>query len=225
MVRYTLEQHVFLYDTYVKCGSATKCQWKFWCKFRDERVSHRQTIHKVNKLRKTGLLIAKKQKHKHLVLTEEKLDDTGTRLEHTPRKSLKCLAQVTGESKSSARMATQLVKLTPYKTIVIHALQPHNPDSRVHFCSWFLQSVVKGQIDPQLTFSSDAACFHLQGYTNMQNNCYWCPQNPHITHEIPLRRVKAGVCCASSARRIVGSVFFNETINCKTYLTYRPIAR
>jgi hypothetical protein len=34
----------------------------------------------VNKLRSTGLLIDKKQKHKHRVLTEEKLDYVGARL-------------------------------------------------------------------------------------------------------------------------------------------------
>jgi hypothetical protein len=38
------------------------------------------------------LLIDKKQKHKRWVLTK-KLDDTGDRLENTPRKSLKHLAQ------------------------------------------------------------------------------------------------------------------------------------
>jgi response regulator of citrate/malate metabolism len=65
----------------------------------------------VNKLRSTGLLIDKKQKHKHQVLTEEKLDDMGARFEQTPKKSLKRLAQETGVSKSSARRATQLLKL------------------------------------------------------------------------------------------------------------------
>jgi hypothetical protein len=44
------------------------------------------------------------------VLTEEKLNDIGARLEHTPRKSLKHLAQEAGVSKSSARTATQLLK-------------------------------------------------------------------------------------------------------------------
>jgi transposase len=55
----------------------------------------------MNKLRTTGLLIDKKQKHKHRVLTEEKLDAIGTRLEHTPRKSLKHLAEKTGTSFSN----------------------------------------------------------------------------------------------------------------------------
>jgi hypothetical protein len=88
---------------------------------------------------------------------------TWARLEHTPRKSVKRLAQETGVSKSSARTATQLLKLRPYKTTVIHALQPHYPASRVRFCSWSLQSVVEGEIDPQLTLFSVEEWFHLQG--------------------------------------------------------------
>jgi hypothetical protein len=118
------------------------------------------------------LLTDKKQKHKRQVLTEEKVDDIRARLEHTPRKSLKHPAQETGVSKSNARTATQLLNLRPYKAIVIHVLQPHNPASKVHFCNSFLQSVIEGEIDPQLTFISDEAWFHLQGYINTQNNYY-----------------------------------------------------
>jgi hypothetical protein len=73
MVRYNLEQRVFLYDTYVKYGSAGKCRRKFRRKFLDERVPSRQTIlNLVNKLRTTGLSRNKKTKHKRRVLTEEK---------------------------------------------------------------------------------------------------------------------------------------------------------
>jgi transposase len=99
MVGHTLEQRVFVYDTYVKYGSGGKCRRKFRRKFRDERVPSRQTIHNlVNTLRTTGFLIDKKTKHKHRVLTEEKLDEIGATLEHTPRKSLKRLAHETGVS-------------------------------------------------------------------------------------------------------------------------------
>jgi hypothetical protein len=67
-----------------------------------------------NKLRTTGLLIDKKQKHKRRVLTEEKLDNIGARLENAPRKSLKRLAIETGV-RSIARRATQLLKLRSLK--------------------------------------------------------------------------------------------------------------
>jgi hypothetical protein len=134
MVWYILEQRLFLYDTHVKYGSARKCQKKCWHKFHDERVHIRQTFHNlVNKLRTTGLLVDKKQKHKLWVLAEDKLDAMGARLEHTPSKSLKCLGQDSRVSKSSARMATQLLKLRTCKTAVIHALQLHNLSSKAHF--------------------------------------------------------------------------------------------
>jgi hypothetical protein len=55
-----------------------------------------------------------------------------------------------------------LLKLRPYKTTAMHALQQHDPASRVPFCSWFLQSVVEGEINQQFTFFSDEAWFHLQ---------------------------------------------------------------
>jgi hypothetical protein len=49
----------------------------------------------VTKLRTMGLLIDKKQKYKCQVLTEEKLDAIGARLEHTLRKLLKHLVKET----------------------------------------------------------------------------------------------------------------------------------
>jgi hypothetical protein len=128
MARYTLEQCVFLYDTCVKYESARKRRRKFRRKFHDKLV-RRRTIHNlVNKLRSMGLLIDKKQKHKGRVLTE-KLDDIGARLEHTPRKSLKRLAQEIGVSKSCARRATQLLKHRFYKTTVIHTRLAAAPSS------------------------------------------------------------------------------------------------
>jgi hypothetical protein len=83
----TLEQRVVLYDTYVERRSARKCRRTFRPKFYDERVPGRKTIRTlVNKLRKTGLLIDKEQKHKRRVLTEGYWMTWGVTLEHTPRK-------------------------------------------------------------------------------------------------------------------------------------------
>jgi hypothetical protein len=58
-----------------------------------------------------------------------------------------------------------------------------------------------------------------RGFTcrDTQDDRYWSPQNPHLTDEVLLRPVKVGVRCPVSAR-IVGPVFFKETINCWRYL-------
>jgi hypothetical protein len=111
-----------------------------------------------------------------------------------------------------------LLKLGPYKTTAIHALEPRNPASRLNFRSRFLQPVVEGEIVLHLTFFSDETWFHVQVYINMQNNRYWISQNSHLTHEGLLYLVKFCVWCAASARRIVEPVFFNETFNWERYV-------
>jgi hypothetical protein len=141
------------------------------------------------------------------VLTEEKLDGIGAKLDHTPRKSMKRLVQETGVSKSSARRVTQLLNLRPYKTTVIHAFQPCDPASRVHFCSWFLQSVIKGEINKQLTFFTDEVRFHFEGYINIKNNRCCSSRTSHLG--------KVGGWCAVSARRIVGPVFLMKKLIAK----------
>jgi hypothetical protein len=52
----------------------------------------------------------------------------------------------------------------------------------------------------------------------IQNNRYWSAENPHSIHEVPLHDVKIGVWCAISAHRIIGPVFFQETINSERYV-------
>jgi hypothetical protein len=54
------------------------------------------------------------------VLTEEKLDDVGARLEHIPRKSLKRLAQETGVSRSSAVFPNLFVAADALYRMLIH---------------------------------------------------------------------------------------------------------
>jgi hypothetical protein len=74
---------------------------------------------------------------------------------------------------------------------------------------------VEGEIDPQVTFFSDEARFHLQGYINTRNNRYWSSQNPHPTHKVLLHPVKVGVWCAVSARKIAVPVFLTKQLIAK----------
>lgn len=132
MDKFSLEHRVFLYDTYVKCNSARKCQRKFVRKFPGVRVPHRNTIQNlVNKVRTTGVITDLKPERTRRVLTEEKLDDIAARLEHSPHKTFKRLAEETGVSKSTVRIAAQLLKLRSCETAVVQSLQPDDPDARV----------------------------------------------------------------------------------------------
>jgi hypothetical protein len=47
-----------------------------------------------------------------------------------------------------------------------------------------------------LAFFSEKGWYQLQGYINVQKNCYWSSQNPHLTHEVAFHPMKVGVWCA-----------------------------
>jgi hypothetical protein len=82
------------------------------------------------------------------VLTEEKLDEVGARLEHTLQKSLRCLAQEAHLSKLLVVTAKNLLNLWQHKAAAVHALQPCDLAGRINFCSWFLQSVHDDEVEP-----------------------------------------------------------------------------
>jgi hypothetical protein len=64
------------------------------------------------------------------VLTKEKLDEVGSRLQHAPQKSLTRLAQETGVSKLSSATNMKLLKLRTYQVTIVHTLE-HVPVNRI----------------------------------------------------------------------------------------------
>ena len=54
--------------------------------------------------------------------------------------------------------------------------------------------------------------------TYTQNTRIWATEHPHEIHEVPLHSEKTGVWCAISRRRIIGPIFFHETLNTARYL-------
>jgi hypothetical protein len=57
-------------------------------------------------------------------------------------------AKETGTSKSSAAIATKLLKLWPYKAIVVHALQLHDPASRLISATGFSSQFMMMKLTP-----------------------------------------------------------------------------
>jgi hypothetical protein len=68
----------------------------------------------VSKLRSTRSLLDKNKCRKRLVLTEEKLEDIGTRYEVSPKKSFHLLALQCEVAKNTAQGGTKLLKLTTF---------------------------------------------------------------------------------------------------------------
>lgn len=66
-------------------------------------------------------------------------------------------------------------------------------------------------------YFSDEAWFHLSGYINSQNFRTWSTENPHTFTETSLHPKKIGVWCAISRTKIIGPIFFENTINAERY--------
>ena len=218
-VKLTLEQRVFLFETYVKTESCREVCRRFQDRFPGVTVPCRETVRcLVNKLRTTGSLNnAKTRKRKQKVLTEEKIDDINTSFTRSPNKSVRRVAQQVGISKTSVHRATKILKLKPYRVSIVQQLQPRDDQARINFCNWILQHIVDGIVNPHLLIFSDEAWFHLSGHVSSQNHRYWSTENPRLIHEVPLHDQKIGVWCAVTAERIIGPIFFDDTINSDRY--------
>lgn len=207
-----------MYDSYVRTESCREVRRLFVDRFPGIPAPGRETVRRhVNRLRETGSVLDKKRIVTRRVLTEEKLDEIGQKLEQSPRKSLSRLSQETGVSQFSAWKATKLLKLKPYKITVVQELQPRDNVSRVNFCNWVLGKVNDGSMDPKLIFFTDEAWFYLHGHVSTQNNRCWSAEKPDIVHEMPLHDLKIGVWCAVNAYRIIGPIFFANTVNGQRY--------
>jgi hypothetical protein len=103
----------------------------------------------INKVKSTDSLLDPKKAAKSAVcLKKKKAGPSRGTLEYTPQNSLRRFAQGTGISKSSAAFTSKLLKLRPHKATVVHALQLRYATSRINFCSWFLQSLHDGEVNP-----------------------------------------------------------------------------
>jgi hypothetical protein len=92
-VRCNSEQRVFIYDFYVKKNSYKSWRRKFRRKVPDSCPSGDTISKLVKKVWTNGILSGRKPLEINRVLSEEKLDDIGHRLENFPWKSLRQLAR------------------------------------------------------------------------------------------------------------------------------------
>ena len=110
---FSLCECVYIHNTYMKSRkSCSETRRKFRAKFPGGPVPNTSIIRRQAKIfKETGSVKNGKVNRRRHVLKEETLDEIGEILEHTPKKSLKCLSQETGVSVSAVQRATTLLKL------------------------------------------------------------------------------------------------------------------
>jgi hypothetical protein len=88
----------------------------------------------------------------------------------------------------------------------------------VIFCNWFINHAHDRLLEPKTTFFTDEANINLSLYVNSQNNMYWSSENPHALIKLPLYDQEAGIWCVISAKRIIGQIFYEGTLDAQPYI-------
>jgi tetrahydromethanopterin S-methyltransferase subunit G len=93
----------------------------------------------VKKVRTHGILIDRKPLRRNRVLTEEKLDDIGRRIENFAGKFFRRLAVQIGVSVGCSWTATKLLHIA-----VVPEIKSVDYAKRVRFCNWFFNHMHEG---------------------------------------------------------------------------------
>jgi hypothetical protein len=198
-----IEARVFLWNM---CCGGDYTEEKFVKMSPTCHVPHRNTVRPlIDKFRETGSVADTPRSGSPRVLTEDKILYSSDRIMQSTRKSICKLSQQAGDSYSSTQRALKnQLHLHPYKvTSILPMVQ------RLPYTFWKIYYLRK--------IFSDETWFRLSEYLNSQNGRVWSAFNPHEIMEIPLHNQRVGVFCAISRSRIIGPIFFEDTVNSERY--------
>lgn len=228
---FTINHKVFLIESYFRNGvklengewsySLQPCIEEFRAEFPNFPTTYdslRQLIQgSVVKFRETGSVSRKPGAGRPLKRTVENIADVEGRINQSPKKSIRKLSQQTQLSYGTCqRILKKDLQKFPYKFHCVQELLPIDHVTRINYCQWFLGTINNDDVLDK-SFWSDEAWFHLSGYINKQTMRIWSSENPHEILETPLHSQKIGAWLAVSRRRIIGPIFFNNTINAERY--------
>jgi hypothetical protein len=175
--------------------SVEPCLDQFRIRFPDYHYDDhclRQKIRRpLERFQETGSVVKSKSSGRPPV-TQDIVEDIRERIEDNPNISLRRLALQSNVSLSTCHKDVKKnFKMHAYKINVYQELKPQDFDE-----AWFM----------------------LSGYVNSQNFRIWSTDNPHAYLEAPLHPQKIGIWwIAVSRRRLIGPIFFNNTINEQRY--------
>jgi hypothetical protein len=90
-----------------------------------------------------------------------------------------------------------------------------NKHQRLTFAEW----AQNNEVSFNNAQFSDQAHFQLDGVVNKQNVRFWALQNPCVIHEKGAYELQITVWVAISSHRLLGPIFFEETVNSERYLS------
>ena len=220
--RFTKEQKIFIVKQMVLSQGCftTKVKHDFANMFPLSKVPHRNTVRELyKKFNDTGSVENYPSSGRKPISVGMAMDITDSVLEN-PTTSTRRIAQQVGCSQSTVVNTLKQSKYHPYKVRRVQTLRPADKPKRLEYCNWLNGILTQhGTELMNKMFYSDEAWVYLTGNSNKQNSRVWAIENPHAYEESLLHEQKIGIWCAMSRQRIIGPVFFENTITADRYIT------
>ena len=105
------------------------------------------------------------------------------------------------------------LKMRPYIPRVHQSLHDGDQDRRLQFCEIFMTKVNEDVTFFEKIWWSDEAT-----YQSPQLYIYWSNDNPHVILEKDINLLGETVWAAISCMGLIGSIFFESTVNQDNYL-------
>jgi len=140
----TIEQRIFILKQWWMSGKTLKTvNEAFQDEYPDDEIPARQTIYRLaTKFDETGSVEdAPRSGRPTSITTEENMELVSESYTLNPQKSQRRAAHDLDISRSSVRRIMKELNLKPYKPRLLQALNEDDPDRRLEFSQWVLDSI------------------------------------------------------------------------------------
>ena len=138
-----------------------------------------------------------------------------------PEVSVRELAVQTNIAKSSAFRILKEQVLHPYHMQRVQYLLPRDGNSRVQFCMWLREQILRDNGFSERILMTDEACFSRNGFTNIRNYHQWADENPHATRVIANQHLfSINVWAGIIGKNLLGPVELPQRLNGQQYMDF-----
>lgn len=223
MSHYSIEDRVFIVESYIKCDQNYTLTMRKWSSEHKNRAkpSHSTVETLYGKWKRTGSVgddVEARSSKTRTARTPELVESAKQIVEEQPTISSRRLSQRLKISQSTAmKLLKEDLECFPYKVQVAQQLTNAAVEKRFNFAGELCQMIDDKSIDINKIIFTDEAHFWLDGYVNRQNFRHWGTEKPELLRTKPLHPKKLTVWCGLSSMGIIGPIFIDTSITSEVY--------
>ena len=221
MPRLTKEQRILLLKQWWISGGTTQAiNEAFQQEFPDDEIPARQTVYRLAKtFDETGSVEdARRRGRRKSVNTDENMQLVSQNYRLNPQTSQRQAARELDTSRSTLQRIMKDLNLKPYRPKLLQALNEDDPDRRMEFCEWILDTIEEEPTLLDRILWTDEAIFQTNGRVNRHNCVYWSDINPHVIIEQELNVPRVIVWGGIWSNGVIGPYFFEGNVTSEKYL-------